>query len=123
MKVLCVIGGERIGGLEPVAILEEADLNNYDLLKRLEGLEKEYSEAGAFVSNMGMFKIVEMDESELEKVNQMLDGRLNLANGLAEYVKKFERKVRNYILKQCQSRTSYYDEYANQAALDNGYPD
>lgn len=122
MKVLCVRGG-RLTPYEPVAILEEADLNNTELLKKLEGLEREYSKAGAFVSKMGMFEIVELDNNDIESANQALGGRLTLANGLDEYVKKFEKKVKNYIWKQCQSRTSYYDEYANQAAFDNGYPD
>ena len=123
MKILCVRGGGKVLGLEPVAILEEGDLKNFDLLTRLKGLEREYSNAGAFVSKMGMFEIVEMDNNELENVKQTLGGKINLANGLAEYIKIFEKEVSNYARKTYQDQTSYYEEYANQAALDNGYPD
>ena len=122
MKVLSIKGNGN--GVDPVAVLAEDDLKNLDLLKKLKELEAEYIEAGAKIGAGGMFEIVEMDNIDLYNANRVLGGKDTLVKGLADFVKKFEAEVEEYKQEMMEAEESYVvEEYANQAALDNGYPD
>ena len=122
MKVLSIKGNGN--EVDPVAVLAEDDLKNLDLLKKLKELEAEYIEAGAKVGADGMFEIVEMDNIDLYEANRVLGGKEALIRGLADFVKKFEAEVKEYKQEMMEAEESYVvEEYANQAALDNGYPD
>jgi len=122
MKVLSIKGNRN--EVDPVAVLAEDDLKNLDLLKKLKELETEYIEAGAKVGADGMFEIVEMDNIDLYEANRVLGGKDVLIRGLADFVKKFEAEVEEYKQVMMEAEESYVvEEYANQAALDNGYPD
>ena len=126
MKVLSIKGNGV--GVNPVAILTEDDLKNLDLLKKLKEIEAEYIEAGAKIGASGMFEIVEMENIDLYEANRVLGGKEALVRGLADFVKKFEAELEEYKKEKIEAEESYeesyvVEEYANQAALDNGYPD
>ena len=136
MKVLSIKGQK---GLDVVATLQEGDLKNIELLKKLKALEAELKKAGAEIGEGGMFEIVEVEDVDVLEANRVLNGKEPLAKGLEEYVKQFEVEVAQF-KKQIRSkkakearlrreaeekrkaeREAYDAEYSE--SFQNGYPD
>ena len=136
MKVLSIKGQK---GLDVVATLQDGDLKNIELLRKLKALEAELKKAGAEIGESGMFEIVEVEDVDILDANRVLDGKEPLAKGLEEYVKQFEAEVAQFkkqvrakkakearLRREAEERRkakkdAYDAEYSE--SFQNGYPD
>ena len=124
--------------IDAVAIIKEEELNNLDLVRKLVKLEAEYKKVSKDAEPGSMFEIVEIADIRTIEANRILAGKTPLAPSLTDYIKQLESEIAKLAKAieaekakkeaEKKSRPSYavrvrVEEYANQDALDNGYPD